>query len=234
MVTSTLVSKPLPHPPWRHQPRLIGRIMADPRPVLDELREGYGPIVGLGAGPLRMAIVGDPVALRELFGMPTESFRWGHRFNVLGFVVGHDSLIVSDGADWERRRGAIRAGFSRRRLNGWVDTIVRRTDARVDRLIEEELISGGAVVDLYPIGATLVQEIVVRAMFGERLASRASEIVGLFRSAQHYLESPFYRQLPHPLPLGHRGRVRADLKSLRSIVAEVPQGKQGAQRPSLT
>ena len=234
MVTSTLVSKPLPHPPWRHQPRLIGRIMADPRPVLDELREGYGPIVGLGAGPLRMAIVGDPVALRELFGMPVESFRWGHRFNVLGFVVGHDSLIVSDGPDWERRRGAIRAGFSRRRLNGWVDTIVRRTDARVDRLIEEELISGGAVVDLYPIGATLVQEIVVRAMFGERLASRAAEIAGLFRSAQHYLESPFYRQLPHPLPLGHRGRVRADLKSLRSIVAEVPQGKQGAQRPSLT
>ena len=55
-------------------------------------------MVGLGAGPMRLAIVGDPTALRELFGTPTDAFRWGHRYNVLGFVVGDGSMIVSDGA----------------------------------------------------------------------------------------------------------------------------------------
>lgn len=191
--------------------------MSDPRPVLDELREGYGPIVGLGAGPLRMAVVGEPTALRQLFAMPVESFRWDHRFNVLGFVVGDESLIVSDGPDWERRRAALRAGFSRRRLNTWVDMIVRRTDVHIDELLAA---GGGGPVDLDLFGRGLVQELVIRALFGEALAARSAEIAGLFRSSQDYLESPFYRQLPNPLPIGRRAQVRRDLDALHDIVDE--------------
>jgi cytochrome P450 len=198
---------------------LIQRLMSDPRPALDELRADFGPVVGLGAGPMRMAVVGDPAALRQLFALGTEPFRWGHRFNVLGFVVGSSSLIVSDGAEWKRRRSAVRSGFSRRRLNGWVDSIVGQTDRRVDAILAR---TGGqpAPVDLYRDGRELVQEIVVRAMFGAPLAERAPEIAGLFQSSQDYLESPFYRQLPHPLPVGRRHEVRTDLAALRAIVDE--------------
>jgi len=57
-------------------------------------------------------------------------------------------------------------------------------------------------------------------MFGSELADRAPEIAGLFQSAQEYLESPFYRQLPHPLPAGRRHRVRRDITTLRSIVED--------------
>jgi cytochrome P450 len=196
--------------------------MSDPRPVLDSLRHEHGPCLTMGAGPLRVAIIGDPVAMRELFGEPVDSFRWAHRFNVLGFVVGGDSLIVSDGADWARRRAPLRAGFSRRRLNSWVDMIVRRTDAHIDELLSRPArgSSGVAsdVVDLAPFGRGLVQEIVVRSLFGERLSRRAAEIAALFQRAQHYLESPFYRQLPHPFPVGRRARVRDDLTRLRTIV----------------
>jgi cytochrome P450 len=76
------------------------------------------------------------------------------------------------------------------------------------------------VVDLYREGRELVQEVVVRALFGAQLAERSAEIAGLFQRAQDYLESPFYRQLPHPLPMGRRGRVRDDLAALRAIVDE--------------
>ena len=86
----------LPHPPLRRQPALLRRIFADPQPVLDELAAAHGPMYALGAGPVRMAVVGDPVALRELFAMPIDDFTWGHKFNVLGFVVGAQSIIVSD------------------------------------------------------------------------------------------------------------------------------------------
>ena len=58
----------------------------------------------------RVAIVGDPVAVGELFAMPVDRFRWGDKFNVLGFVVGKSSLIVSDGADHRRRRKAVTPG----------------------------------------------------------------------------------------------------------------------------
>lgn len=114
--------------------------------MLDELRATHGPIVGLGAGPMRLAIVGDPTALRELFGMPLDQFRWGHKFNVLEFVVGATSMIVTDGPDHKRRRSSVQGAFSRRRLNGWVPMIVERTDAATDALLAT-LPAGGSGVD---------------------------------------------------------------------------------------
>jgi len=206
----------LPHPPLRQQPGYLRRILRDPQPVLDELTERFGPIYGLGAGPLRMAVVGDPDALRELFGTSTASFRWGNKFNVLGFVVGDGSMIVSDGDDHKRRRASVQAGFSRRRLNHWIPTIVERTDAAIDRLA----LSPGAnpVVDLYPFGRAIVLDVVVRAFFGDRMAERAGEIGALFQGAQDYLESSFVRQLPHPIPFTARARVRADRRALDDLI----------------
>lgn len=219
-----MTGRPLPRPPRMQQPGLLRRLMSDPRPVLDELGSVYGPVVGLGAGALRMAIVGDPSALRELFALPVDAFQWGHRFNVLGFVVGADSLIVSNGAEWKRRRSAIRSGFSRRRLDGWVDTLVHLVDERVDSIVDRSAAAGRqgqpVVVDMYDESRTLVQKMAIRTLFGAELAERSGEIAALFRRAQDYLESPALRQLPHPLPVGQRGRVRSDLTALRAIVTE--------------
>ena len=207
----------LPRPPLGRQPGYLRRIFREPQPVLDELREVYGPIVGLGAGPVRMAVVGEPAALHELFRMPVDAFRWGHKFNVLGFVVGERSMIVSDGDDHRRRRSSVQSAFSRRRLNGWIPMIVERTDAAVDRLVGT-LDGGTREVDLYVVGRRLVLGIVVRALFGERMAERADEIGDLFQRPQDYLEAPAIRQLPHPFPFTTRARVRADRRALDEII----------------
>jgi cytochrome P450 len=63
-----------------------------------------------------------------------------------------------------------------------------------------------------------VLEIVVRAMFGERLAARAPEIGDLFQGAQDYMESPAIRQIPHPLPFTARARVRRDRRVFDAII----------------
>ena len=208
--------RPLPRPPWRDQPGHLGRIFQTPHVVLDDLSEQFGPICGLGAGPARLAIVGDPEALRELFLMPNSSFRWNHKFNVLGFVVGKQSMIVSDGNDHRRRRSSVQSAFSRRRLNGWIPMIVEQTDAAVDQLIER--IEPGAAIDMYPVGRALVLQIVVRSLFGERMSRRCDEIGDLFERPQHYLESPAIRQIPHPLPRTARARVRSDRRALDAII----------------
>ena len=208
-----------PSPRGVDQVRLLRRLFVEPQPVLDELCATCGPVAGLGAGPVRMAVIGDPAVLRELFALPSSSFRWGHRFNVLGFVVGEGSMIVSDGEDHRRRRGAVQAGFGLRRLRGWVPMIVDRVDAAVDAL-EVALPADGAVVDLYPFGRRAVLEVAVTAFFGDHLAPRAREIGDLFQRPQDYLESPAVRQLPHPFPFTRRARVGQDRKALDTIIDE--------------
>lgn len=211
--------RPLPRPSRLAQIGYMRRILKDPQPVLDELRDEYGPVCAMGAGPMRMAIVGAPDGLDDLFATSNESFRWGHKFNVLGFVVGPGSMIVSDGADHKRRRASVQAAFARRRLNAWVPTIVERTDAAVDRL-GVELGGQTRTIDLYPVGRQIVLEIVVRALFGERLAQRAQEIGDLFQRPQDYLESPAIKQMPHPFPFTKRAKVRADRVALDAILDE--------------
>src|SRR5690242_7824872 len=101
----------LPGPSGWSQVSYMRALLRDPTPVLDELSARYGGIFGFGAGPMRVAVVGDPSALRTLFATSTDSFRWGHKFNVLGFVVGNESLIVSDGAEHKRRRASVQQAF---------------------------------------------------------------------------------------------------------------------------
>lgn len=166
-----------------------------------------------------MAVVGEPTALREMFSMPLDSFRWGYRFNALRFVVGDQSMIVSDGEPHKRRRDSVKSAFGRRSLNRWIPMIVGQTDVVVDELA---VLSDAdrSPIDLHRVGRRLVLYIVVRTLFGERLAGRVAEIGELFQRSQDYIEAPLTRQLPHPFPWTARARVRADRRALDRLIDE--------------
>ena len=123
---------------------------------------------------------------------------------MLRFYVGDGSMIVSDGDDHRRRRGVAQPAFARRRLDGWVPMIV----AEADKTIDGTIAPSDGVIDLFPIGRRLVLTIVINALFGSAFGARAAEIDGLIEPAKTYLEQPFARQLPHPLPFTRRARVR--------------------------
>ena len=210
-------STALPGPRGLAQLAILRRLLRDPQPVLDELHAEHGPVCALGWRPARIAVVGDPAAIRALFALPSDSFRWGHRFNALGFVVGRASMIVSDGVDHQRRRGSVQAAFTRRRLNRWIPAILEQTDLAIDRIAP--LADGhAATIDLYPVGRALVLDIIVRTMFGEQMAAHASQLGALFQRPQDYLESPALKQLPHPFPFTKRARVRRDRRTLDSLI----------------
>jgi cytochrome P450 len=206
----------IPRPPCRDQVRLIRRLLQTPQASLDEITQSYGPICALGAGPLRLVVVGSPALINELLMQPNDRYRWGTRLSPFPFVVGKYTMIASDGAEHRRRRGAVQHAFGRRRLNRWIPMIVERTDVAIDELLTGD--TAGATTDLYPVGRRLLIEIVVRALFGERLVAHTEEIDRRFERIQAYLSSPLYRQLPHPLPFTLRAGVRRDRHALDALV----------------
>ena len=213
-------SRPIPRPARGDNVRLIRALFSDPPVALDEIHATYGPICGLGAGPMQVVVVGGPELIGQLFATPVESFRWAHKFNVVGlrFVVGRTSMIVSDGADHDRRRGPAQPAFARRRLNEWIPMILDRTDAAIDRVTAGLPSDGGAMVDVYPIGRRLILGITLRAFFGDRFAARVDEIGDLFVRPQRFIEAPAVKQLPHPIPFTFRAKVRADRRTIDRLI----------------
>ena len=205
---------PPPRSPIGQQPLLLLKLLRHPQPVLDRLRAEHGPVVGLGFGPARMTIVGGAEEVRSLFTRPVEDFRWNHKFNALAVVVGKQSMITSDGDDWARRRASVQSAFSRRRLNRWIPMILEQVDASIDALPAV----GTHEIDLYRMGRATILEIVVRAFFGESMVDNAARFGELMQAPQDYLEMPAWKQLPHPFPIGKRGRVKADRREFDDLV----------------
>jgi cytochrome P450 len=215
--------------------RLMRTLLRDPAPALDELRREYGPVVGLSTWPARMAVVGGPAAIREMFQGGADAYRWGHRFMFgLRFVVGDGSMIVSDGEAHKRRRRAAQGAFSRPRLDDMVPMILRRVDEAIDELARST--APGAEIDLHPFGRHLIIGITLYAFFGPRVAARVDEISALLQSSQDFLEAPAVQQLPQPLSLRRRARVRADRRAIDRIVGEeieLRRRDRGAARDDL-
>ena len=217
--TEVTASKGPPGPNGVETLRRVRQLFRDPSTALDGLQRTYGPISELRLGPTRIVVIGGPELLQQMFAMPAESFRWRHKFNMIGvrFVVGEGSMIVSDGEDHHRRRRSVQMAFTRRRLNDWIPMIVARTDTAIDRLVQR-LAGDAAPVDLYPVGRDVILGITVHAFFGERLAERADEIGELYERPQQFIEAPAVKQLPHPFPFTARSRVRADIRAIDAII----------------
>jgi cytochrome P450 len=208
-----------PEPPLRAKVRLMRTLLREPAPALDELRGEHGPVVGLSMWPARMAVVGGPAAIREMFQAGADSYRWGHRFMFgLRFVVGSGSMIVSDGEDHKRRRRSAQGAFSRPRLDDMVPMILRRIDEAVDELARST--APGEEIDLHPFGRHLIIGITLDAFFGQRVAARVDELSALLQSSQDFLEAPASQQMPQPLSLRRRRKVRADRRAMDRIVGE--------------
>ena len=68
-----MTGRPLPGPRGFAGLAAARRLLDDPAPEFDRLRAEYGPIYRLGSGPLRMAVIGDPEGIAEIFAMPASS-----------------------------------------------------------------------------------------------------------------------------------------------------------------
>jgi cytochrome P450 len=212
----------LPGPRGRDNLRHVRHLFRDLASALDELHAAYGPACELGFPGARIVVIGDPALMQQMFSMPVGSFRWNHKFNVIGvrFVVGKRSMIVSDGDDHRRRRGSVQRAFTRPRLNGWIPMILDRADTAINQLLDEHS-ADGSLCDMYPVGRDLILGITLHAFFGELLATRRTgEFSDLFQRAQAFIEAPGVKQLPHPFPFTFRGRVRADRRRIDRIVNE--------------
>jgi cytochrome P450 len=223
------VSTRLPGPTGLDWARFALQLTLDPYGGVQSLHERYGPVSLFGVGRYRYTYLLGPEANEAVLAHP-ERFRWREAFDPLVPIAGETALILSDGEQHQRRRRLVAPAFHRRRVDGYLDLMLRQVDGVIDRW------RPGTVVNAYTDWRACIRRVIVRSLFGESLAALADELGNHLEPAFAFMNRPLLLQVRAPLPGSGwpeavAGREAAD----RLIFTEIDRRRAaGASRTGTT
>jgi cytochrome P450 len=96
-----------------------------------------------------------------------DAFSWRETFENLAIVDGPTALIVSDGADHQRRRSVIAPGLRHREIQNYVRAMVSNIDTVIDGW------RPGQRLDIYQQFRSAVRRSTAESLFGRRIAAHS-------------------------------------------------------------
>ncbi|WP_305788033.1 cytochrome P450 [Symbioplanes lichenis] len=204
----------LPGPSLAGHARYLPALLGSPYQALLDLHRRYGPLCQFGFAGQRYVLMFGAEANQLLLTDSPARPRFLSRdvLTLLIPVVGSCAMVVSDGEDHRRRRALVRPAFARKRIEGYVPTMVDEID---------RMISGwpaGGTVDAFPEIRSCIRRIAIRSLFGDRLQQHTDDIGRELETALRYINrSPFLR-FDHDLPGTAFRRAKAARDRVDSLV----------------
>src|SRR4051812_31770708 len=150
---------------------------------LERLHRTFGPVVDIGYRiPLRVVCLFGPDANKHVLADNAANFTWREAFRMLEVVDGPTALVVSDGEEHRRRRRLVQPAFAMKRVDAHLNLITTELDKTLDGWRP-----GRRLVAHTELRAA-VRRIVVRALFGPDLGTRADEIGERLEPALRYVQ----------------------------------------------
>ncbi|MDT7672586.1 MAG: hypothetical protein QOD82_488 [Pseudonocardiales bacterium] len=204
------------------QLRSTVELATDPHRALPNLYRRFGPVCTLGVGSTRNVFLLGAEANRFVLGH-SELFRWREAFDALVVVDGETALIVSDGADHQRRRRLVQPAFTRRQIDGYARTMRATADAAIDKW------RPGQRVDLYQEFRRVIRRATIQVLFGPRLAHDEPELGRLLQHALAVVERPPpWQRLQRLGTPAWRRATSARAAVADRVLAEVEQRRRAA------
>ncbi|MFF4528705.1 cytochrome P450 [Streptomyces sp. NPDC001407] len=159
---------------------LLGNLPAfgrDPLAFLARLRDDFGDAVTWSLGPRRSLFLSHPQHIAELLGAVEHSFDildigWAFK------QVTGQSVILSRGADWRRKRSLVQPTVRPRQVRAYAATMTDCAREAADRWQE------GERIDVRREMALITQRVVVRTLFGNDLGDRTRALGDAMEVAQ--------------------------------------------------
>jgi cytochrome P450 len=208
---------PGPSARWWGLP-LLRHMARDYLGFASELQRTHGDLTTMRLGYERAYDVFDPALVRQaLVDQADHLIRWERGIAVFEQVFGL-SVLVSEGATWQRQRRMLMPGFTPRRVQGYAALMTAAARSGLDEVLpagEQE-----AEIDVSALTTRLTMDIILRTLFSQpdqgesRSAARATQL--LSHNAMREMFWPV--TLPDWLPLPGKRDKRWSLRTLRGLV----------------
>ncbi|MEK8032665.1 cytochrome P450 [Ideonella sp. DXS29W] len=223
---STPTQPPGPPRRWWGLP-LMRSMRADYLGFTSGLHRQYGDMVHMRLGPERTYDLFTPELVREaLVDNADGLIRWQRGIEVFEEVFGQ-SVLVTEGALWQRQRRMLQPAFSPKRVAGYAELM---RAAAADAL--EAAVPAGqaqATVGMDALWTRVAMDVIMRTLFSSRASNDARDAAEatqvLSEMAMREMYWPFTP--PNWLPLPGKAAKRHAMKALRSLVSRHIESRRG-------
>lgn len=181
-----------------------------------QLQRDHGDAVWFRVGPYRDYVFFHPELIREVLVSKARSFvRWERGMRVFAKAHGQ-SVLITEGAVWQRQRRMLQPVFAPRRFDGYA----RQIGAASARALDALRTDGHTPLDFEQAMTTLTMDVIMRTMFSseapEDAVAAGDAVKVLSQAALKEMFLPF--DVPEWVPLPWRPETRRALKSLDALV----------------
>lgn len=142
--------------------------------------------------------------------------RWERATDVFSMSMGQ-SVLVTEGAQWQRQRRMLQPGFSPKRVAGYAGLMVSATRAALQDLTHRPAKSG---VDIESVMTRTTLDVILLTLFGRHEVTDPGRVSDAIQTLSHHGFAQFFRPFSWPLWMpwpAERGARRA-LKTLDELI----------------
>lgn len=142
--------------------------------------------------------------------------RWERATDVFSVSMGQ-SVLVTEGAQWQRQRRMLQPGFSPKRVAGYAGLMVSATRAALQDLTHRPAKSG---VDIETVMTRTTLDVILQTLFGQHAVTDPDRVSDAIQTLSHYGFAQFFKSFSWPLwmPWPAERRARRALETLDGLI----------------
>lgn len=169
----------------------------------------------------RITHVFRPDWMREILVDQADALiRWERATEVFSLSMGQ-SVLVTEGAQWQRQRRMLQPGFAPKRVAAYAGLMSAATRKALDDLTLT-LPNAGAEVDVEALMTRTTLDVILRALFDRHQVTNAESVAQAIQTLSHYGFKQFFKRFSWPLwmPLPAERQAKGARKILNDVIAE--------------
>ena len=159
-----------------------------------------------------------------LVDQAAQLIRWERATEVFSISMGQ-SVLVTEGAKWQRQRRMLQPGFTPKRVAGYAELMVSAAQQALDALTAQD---PGQSVNMDELMTDMTLDVILRALFGTHQVTHARPVSEAIQTLSHSGISEMFKPFSWPLwmPLPAVRKVRHARSTLNNIIQQHIQTQQ--------
>lgn len=144
--------------------------------------------------------------------------RWERATHVVSLAMGQ-SVLVTEGTQWQRQRRMLQPGFTPKRVAGYAGLMVQATNEALDALTATPASQG---IDMEALMTRVTLDVILRTLFGQHQVRDARPVAQAIQTLSHYGITQLFQPFSWPMwmPLPSVRRARSALRTLNQLITQ--------------